>query len=42
MQLRDVRSLLAGGADRKYLERWADELAVTDLLRSSLDAGHDT
>lgn len=41
MQLRDVRALLAAGADRKYLERWAGELSVTDLLRKSLDAGHD-
>jgi hypothetical protein len=41
MQLRDVRALLVGGADRKYLERWAGELSVTDLLRKSLDAGHD-
>ena len=42
MQLRDVRALLAGGADRKYLERWAGELSVTELLRTSLDARHDT
>ena len=42
MQLRDVQSLLAGGADRSYLERWAEELLVTELLRTSLDAGHDT
>lgn len=41
LQLRDVRALLAGGADRKYLENWAKELSVTDLLRSILDAGHD-
>lgn len=41
MQLRDVRSLLAGDADRQYLERWAVELEVADLLRRSLDAGHD-
>jgi hypothetical protein len=41
MQLRDVRSLLAGSADREYLERWAGELSVIDLLRRSLDAGHD-
>jgi hypothetical protein len=42
MQLRDVRALLAGGADRKYLERWAQDLSVSELLRQSLDAGHDT
>lgn len=42
MQLRDVQALLAGGADRKYLERWAEELSVTELLRKSLDAGHHT
>ena len=42
MQLRDVQSLLAGGADRTYLERWAEELSVTELLRTSLDAGHHT
>jgi hypothetical protein len=41
LQLSDVRSLLAGGADRQYLERWAGELSVTDLLRRNLDAGHD-
>jgi len=41
MQLRDVQALLADGADRKYLERWAQELSVTDLLRKSFDAGHD-
>jgi hypothetical protein len=42
MQLRDVRSLLAGETDRQYLDRWAADLSVTDLLRRSLDAGHDT
>jgi hypothetical protein len=41
MQLRDVQALLAGGADRQYLERWARELSVTELLGKSLDAGHD-
>lgn len=40
LQLRDVQALLAGGADRQYLERWAGELSVTELLRKSLDAGH--
>ena len=42
MQLRDVQALLARGADRTYLERWAEELSITELLRKSLDAGHDT
>ena len=42
MQLRDAQALLAGGVDRKYLERWSEELSVTELLRNSLDAGHDT
>jgi len=41
LQMRDVQALLAAGADRKYLERWAKELSVTELLRKSLDAGHN-
>lgn len=41
IQLRDVQALLVGGADRTYLERWAEELSVTELLRKSLDAGHN-
>jgi len=41
LQLRDAQALLAGDADRKYLERWAEELSVTDLLRKSFDAGYD-
>jgi hypothetical protein len=40
MQLRDVQALLAGGADRAYLERWAGELSVAESLRRMLDAGH--
>ncbi len=40
LQIRDVQSLLAGGADRTYLERWAPELSVTELLQKTLDAGH--
>ena len=40
LQLRDVRSLLAGGADWTYLERWAPELLVTDLLQHVSDARH--
>ena len=42
LQIRDVRSLLAGGADWTYLERWAPELSVTDTLRQIRDAGHDS
>jgi hypothetical protein len=40
IQLRDVQALLAGGADRTYLERWATELSVKELLHRTLDAGH--
>lgn len=36
LQLRDVRSLLAGGADLGYLRRWAAELDVAELLEKSL------
>jgi hypothetical protein len=41
MQLRDVRALLAGDVNRKYLERWAPELSVMELLARHLDAGHN-
>ena len=41
LQLRDVRALLATGADTAYLRRWAAELSVADLLEENLDAGHD-
>jgi hypothetical protein len=41
LQMRDVQALLASGADRQYLERWAKELSVEELLRKNLDAGHD-
>jgi hypothetical protein len=41
LQMRDVQALLAGGADRTYLERWAKDLSVTELLRKNLDAGHN-
>jgi hypothetical protein len=41
VQMRDVQALLASGADRQYLERWAKELSVEELLRKNLDAGHD-
>lgn len=40
-QLRDVRSLLATGADTAYLRRWASELSIAELLEENLDAGHD-
>jgi len=40
LQLRDVRKLLAAGADRAYLERWAITLGVAALLGRCLDAGH--
>jgi hypothetical protein len=36
LQLRDVRSLLAGGADEDYLRRGAEELSVTALLEECL------
>ena len=40
LQLSDVSALLAGNVDRTYLERWASELSVNDLLRRSQNAGH--
>ena len=33
LQLRDVHNLLASGADRRYIDRWAQELGVRELLR---------
>lgn len=33
MQLRDVRNLLATGADRDYLRQWAERLGVGALLK---------
>jgi hypothetical protein len=41
LQLRDVRALLASGADEAYLRQWAPRLGVADLLERCLDAGHD-
>jgi hypothetical protein len=41
LQLRDVRSLLAGSVDHTYLQLWAPELSVADLLRRTLHEGHD-
>lgn len=32
MQLRDVRNLLSTGSDAAYLDQWASELGVADLL----------
>jgi RNA-binding protein YhbY len=40
-QLRDVRKLLAAGADEEYLSRWAIRLGIDTLLRKCRDAGHD-
>lgn len=37
MQLRDVRSLLATGADMEYLRNWADRLGVADSLSGCLN-----
>ena len=41
LQLRDVRALLAGGADLGYLRRWVAELSATELLEKCLDERHD-
>jgi len=41
-QLRDVRALLATGADLPYLRDWAARLGVANLLESCLDARYDT
>jgi len=40
LQLRDVGSLLAAGADEDYLRRWAPELGVAGLLEKCLDERH--
>ncbi len=37
LQLRDVRALLAGEADRDYLRRWAPVLGVQELLERASD-----
>ena len=39
-QLRDVRKLLASGADAAYLHQWSVTLGVADLLQRCLDAGY--
>ena len=41
LQLRDVRALLASGADEPYLRQWAPLLGVAEALERCLDAGHD-
>lgn len=41
-QLRDVRKLLASGADEAYLHHWSVRLGVDVLLRRCMDAGHDS
>ncbi len=41
LQLRDVRALLAGGADLGYLRRWAADLGVAEMLERLLDERHD-
>ena len=40
-QLRDVRSLLATGADVDYLRRWAQDLFVSELLEEMLGERHE-
>ena len=40
LQLRDVRTLLATGADVEYLRRWAPELSVSGLLEEQLNERH--
>lgn len=37
LQLRDVKTLLAGETDRKYLDEWAEPLTVVDLLKECRD-----
>ena len=41
-QLRDVRKLLASGADEAYIDRWSTTLGVDALLRKCRDAGYDS
>lgn len=40
-QLRDVRKLLASGAEEAYLRQWSVRLGVDALLRKCMDAGYD-
>jgi len=41
-QMRDVRNLLASGADEAYLHHWGARLGVEALLQKCMDAGHDS
>jgi hypothetical protein len=41
-QLRDVRKLLASGANQAYLLEWSERLGIGASLRKCIDAGHDT
>ena len=36
MQLKDVTNILATGFDEDYLDKWAEKLALTDLLEECL------
>lgn len=38
LQRRDVKNLLGGAVDRKYLDEWAEHLGVAGLLKACLDA----
>jgi hypothetical protein len=40
-QLRDVRTLVASGADEAYLRGWSARLGVDALLRKCMDAGYE-
>lgn len=40
-QLRDVRKLVASGADEAYLLAWSAKLGVEALLRKCMDAGYE-
>ena len=42
LQLRDVRALLAAGADEAYLRRNGEALSVAALLESCLSGRHDS
>lgn len=41
LQLRDVRNLLASGADLAYIRDWAMRLGLSELLERILNEGHD-
>jgi hypothetical protein len=40
-QLRDVRKLVASGADEAYLRAWGEKLGVAALLRKCMDERYD-